>query len=298
MDITKETLWAIGTVGIVTNLLNIKVCHSEPFLKTTMGFFNIRISIFNILTILFVGFLSTFPQSLVGKTDASLVLTANAVCKTLPYLSQIFTQMSSWLMVMASYDRLYTLSLYNSGSYNPSVEEPCSTIEKMKLSRATKCLFFLIGLINIPNLIFYLDTTAQRQNRSFICTADPTVTKIRDIVEMMSFGVVPFVLQMIINIKLTGQIRKHNERILNDFLFARKRKNSYTFAVFNFILITCNLFCSASRLLSTYFGGESLTVFYVLSLFISLFWLCDCLFIVNMITFERFRQEAQRIFLY
>ena len=71
MDLTKETnslvfngVIIICPIGIITNLMNIKVSRSEEIQKTSMSFFNIRLSIFNILLIIFVGFIISFPPSI------------------------------------------------------------------------------------------------------------------------------------------------------------------------------------------------------------------------------------------
>ena len=98
MDLTKETHFLvfygtliIGISGLYSNIMNMRVSTSPKIQKTTMGFFNILLSIFNLLLIVFVGFLIFFPQS-VGRPV--IVLSSNAACKLLPYFTRIIAQMA------------------------------------------------------------------------------------------------------------------------------------------------------------------------------------------------------------
>ena len=310
MDLTKEThaisyygTLIIGTAGIVTNILNIKVCYSSEFIQdTTMGFFNVRLSIANILSIIMVSFVSYFPQSIGGKP---LVLTSDTACKIIPYLTRVFCQMSSWLMVMKTHDYLYTLTLYNRANYNPNLERPCLTIPEHKLGRRVRILVMIIFIINTPNLYFNLDTQANT------CTADPSVVNLRDIISRTSFGLIPFCLQVFMNIRLTDVIRRQNERIIRNFDFARQQKSSFNLVKFNFIYIASEFIGSIFAALIKYYGVSETTLIatqspeaaisaicFVCSIFVSMFFLGDCLFLVNMVTNKIFRQEALRIFIY
>ena len=70
LDLTNLTHMAqyyfcivICNKGIVANILNILVCLRKELLKNTIGFYNILMSTFNILTLIFVGYLNEFAHS-------------------------------------------------------------------------------------------------------------------------------------------------------------------------------------------------------------------------------------------
>jgi len=192
MDLTKETNdlsyycgTIIGSIGILTNLMNIKVSRSKEIQRTTMGFFNVRQSIFNILTIVFVAFILSFPQTIGSKV---IVLTSDGACKVIPYLTRIMSQMSSWLLVMASFDRMFMLMSYNSRN---NASDPQEIKNTSKLSLKINALFLLICLINIPNLFFSLKiqtanetttTNYKTLSQVTLCTSSPLVVLMRDIV--------------------------------------------------------------------------------------------------------------------
>lgn len=312
MDLTKEThavsyygTLTIGTFGILANFLNIKVCHTSEFIQdTTMGFFNIRLSLSNLMSITMIG-LSLFPQSFGSKYDLPLVLTSNLACKTIPYFTRVFTQITPWLMVMNIHDRLYTLNLYNNVNYNPTVENPSLTISEYKLEKRVRALIIGVLIVNMPNLFFTLDYQANS------CTADYGVVILRDIISYCSHGVLPFCLQIYFTIRLANEIRIQNQRIRGNLDFARQRKHSFKLVVFNLIYIGCELNDALFIVLSSSYGYNSATYIatessgaavsaflHVCSTYLSMFVLYDCLFIVNVITNRIFRQEAIRIFIY
>ena len=216
MDLTKESntltfycVIIIGSFGIIVNLMNIKVSRCKEMQRTTMGFFNVRLSIFNALSIAFVGFIWGFPQSIGYQV---IVLTSDSACKIIPYLTRIMSQMSSWLLVMASFDRMLMLLSYKSKN---NVRDPQEIKDTKKHSLRIKVLFLLICLVNIPNLFFSHNTqiifdtiTNKTLPKVTLCTSTPTVILLRDIVTRFSYGLLPFILQIAISAILIYRLRK------------------------------------------------------------------------------------------
>ena len=73
-------------VGFVTNVLNIVVNARDKFQQTTMGFYNIFWSIFNIFWIICLFLQASIP--LIGLNK--LILKSDIACKLLPYFVPLY----------------------------------------------------------------------------------------------------------------------------------------------------------------------------------------------------------------
>ena len=317
MDLTKETnslvfysVVIICPIGIITNLMNIKVSRSEEIQKTSMSFFNIRLSIFNILVIVFVGFIISFPPSI---GEQMVTLNSELACKLIPYFSRIICQMSSWLLVIASFDRMFMLMSYKNKN---NVRDPQEIKDTTKLSRIVVSLFFLFCLINIPNLLFTLETQTvvdsitNSTTQTLLCTSSKNIVLIRDVIAKTSYGILPFILQIIISACLIYRLFKLDS-VIHTVPINRERKYTFTIIVFNIIFILADVFSTICIVLINYYGYNETTYVstnskeaaissyaYVCSIFLNLFCVCDLLFFINLITNKRFRKEAISIFLY
>ena len=302
MDLTKETNFLvfygtliIGISGLYSNLMNMRVSTSPKIQKTTMGFFNILLSIFNILLIVFVGFLCLFPQS-VGRPN--IVISSNAACKLLPYFTRIVSQMSSWLSVLTSLDRLFILMKY---SPQNNVRDPQEKRNKKKLTLIIMCLFFVLCIINMPNLFFELDSQLQ------LCTANKALVLLRDIVGKGSYGVLPLIIQIGVSAILVFRLKKLKSII---HTVSIKREIKYTFSVimFNMIFILSDIIGSISIVFANIYGYNETTYIstqsneaaissfvYVCSVYLNMFCVCVLLFFINLGTNKRFRKEATKM---
>ena len=111
-NFTNETLSiefygsiVIGSIGFLTNSLNLTVSLRENVRKTKMGFYVTFVSIFNILAII-VNILDFFPQS-IGQQQ--IILVSTYTCALVQYFSRVLLQISQWLNVLISFDRLSLL---------------------------------------------------------------------------------------------------------------------------------------------------------------------------------------------
>jgi len=95
----------LGIFGLITNILNIIVSSGKKVLKTNMGFYNVKMSTFNILIIL-SRFLSITPS----LSLESLLLTSQFACVTIPYVQRVVSQISVWIYIFISFDRTLLMS--------------------------------------------------------------------------------------------------------------------------------------------------------------------------------------------
>jgi len=111
LDFTSETYRLqfyssilIGSIGFITNIMNVVISQRKKLTKnTTMGLFNTFMSIFNVLGIVFVGFLNVFPQS-IGEME--LITSTMLSCKLIPFFTRVFMQSVAWSNVLVTFDRM------------------------------------------------------------------------------------------------------------------------------------------------------------------------------------------------
>ena len=132
------------TVIIFTNILNILVFLRVKIRTTIMGFYNILMSVFNLLAVA-SGFLVYFPMSL----GSDISLNSEYACVLISYFCRVFVQMSSWINVMVVLDRTLCVSCPNRFKF---------LNDRRKLFGIVMGLLAAFALLNVPNLLFKLET--------------------------------------------------------------------------------------------------------------------------------------------
>ncbi len=125
---------SVGSIGFTANLMNIHVSLSTEIQKTNMGFSNIYLSITNILTIISTCFLTLHPKPF-GLPN--LLITSPLACKLIPFFGRVFPQLSAWINVFMSFDRLIVMYYENMEAYK---KRPDMIKNKKNLS----FIFFLL----------------------------------------------------------------------------------------------------------------------------------------------------------
>ena len=298
----------IGSIGILTNLMNIHVSFKKEFQETTMGFYNILLSITGILIIIFVCFLSAFPQS-IGENE--LILTSDIACKLFPYFSRIFLMLNTWINVMVSTDRMILMSYNNIASYNrrsPLLKD------RHKMILYVGGLALIICLLNFAGFLFHLETQTQidlmtnKTLTSLHCTSTPMIVLIRDLIPMLFRVIIPLIIQIVISIILVIKLSKLK---INVRTLSLKREYRFTFTIIfvNFIFIIADLFLLISTILINIYGYNQTYVsttsnssavvsfVYICSVFGEILMRYDFLFFINLFTNSKFRKESKKIYL-
>ena len=129
----------VVSVGLITNILNIRICLSKKTRNTALGFYNLIIAIFNIV-FLIVTFLS-----------ASLSNVFDWTCILGPLTVRILYQMISWLNVMVSFDRLF-LSYTYQPHHNGDKHE-----NRKRLSFIILGIFGVLICVNVSGVFYHLE---------------------------------------------------------------------------------------------------------------------------------------------
>ena len=296
-------------IGFVTNFMNIQV-NLRPNIqkKSTMGFYNICLSISSSFALIFIGFLLLFPQSL----GTNLLVSSDIVCRIVPYFAFAFTELNAWLNVMVSIDRVVLMSYENPVAYNTKFHR---LRERRTLFLIVASLITFILIINVPGLFFYLSprTTLQDPLTNLTkiidaeCTANQVVRLVRDSIFVIFRTLLPLFIQILLSCILVYKLLKLkiNVRTLSlkkEYVF------TMTIVVFNLIFILSDLLVLTTTILINVYGYSQAYVSsmsnesaiasfaHVVAIVIVLFNYFDLLFFVNLILHSKFRREARKLY--
>lgn len=231
MSTWKSFLYYVNLIilplGIVFNLITILIFNRKKFSKNTMGFYYSIVALIDILSLIML-FLFFFGISI----DSDFVSISNISCKMINYWTRVFNQLSSWINVLITVDRLICIKYSNNRFVFLK--------NKFILSLILLCNFILLCILNIPNLFYNLapqssqNTTATEQT-VFKCVAPASLATIRDICANISKLFLPFILMIISNIWLIRILVYSKKKVK---LESRMKKESQ----FAFSLIAINIF--------------------------------------------------------
>jgi hypothetical protein len=278
---------------IVCNIINIIICCRKKIRQQMMGFYNISISFWNILTLSFA-FIFFFPPTIHAQ---DIVLVSDFLCASLNYTLRVCVQMSAWLHVLLSIDR------YLCVAFNQKLKKFLTN--KKKLSLVFLGLFAFICVINVPNLFFRLSITNYESSSSYLqCGSTPLINQIRNIVISIFRIVLPLVVQIIFSVLLIYKLFKAkrvvmaNQSMQKEYRFARIILwLNLSFIITEVPLMLMTFYFSILKVIPTYPIDTNvsnvialMTLVYFVTLVFSLY-LFGSIFLVNLFTNKVFQRE-------
>jgi hypothetical protein len=225
VNISIYSCWLILSIGITTNLFNIYICTRKSIFKETMGFYNPIMSTFNIFALIF-GFIYLYPQT------NSLLVVSTFSCITISYLGRVFFQISSWLNVMCSFDRMICITYPKRFNFLKN---------KTILSLIALGIFAFLLVLNVENVFFDLIDHNQTSLMSLyniqirLCSSPyKTLVIVRDFIAQFMRTILPVILEFCLNLILIYKLLK-SRRNLN---VRRTMQRDYKFA---FIIVILNI---------------------------------------------------------
>ena len=197
-----------------------------------MGFYNILMSTFNILSLIFI-YLYFFPPS-AGQQD--LLLNSNFSCTSITYLLRIFTQVPSWINVMVSGDITISILFPNKFKYLK---------QKKVISLIVACLFVAISIFNAPNLLFKIgnqivllsNETFEARSNNTICGSNKEILFVRYITIILLRLVFPIILAFISNAILITKLFRSRKNIHSKTSLKKEYQFALTIVMLNFAFI-------------------------------------------------------------
>jgi hypothetical protein len=305
-DILTHLIFYTSVVGVsilvAGNIFNILICLRKRIRKEMMGYYNIVISMWNILTF-GVGLCFYFPPAVYIQ---DFLLASNFLCATLNYTLRVCVLMSAWLHVCLTIDRYLCVAFHQKLNFLLK--------SKKKLSYGLVGLFIFICAINVPNLFFTLEITKSNTSSSTTepkiqCDSTPLINQIRNIFISIFRIFLPLVLQIVFSILLIYKLFKvrrtvmANQSMDKEYKFARIILwLNLMFLITETPFLTTTLYFSVIKEIPKYPIDSSatnivalMTVIYYATLIFSLY-LFGSLFFVNLFTNKLFQREIQIIF--
>ena len=204
VELLYYTCITVIPCGIALNIISSIVFMRKKFSKKTMGFYNIVISIVNIIFAVFAAL--NYTGIALGK---DLTLMSGFSCVFLTYGQRVFSQMSSWMNVFVTVDRMISITYPNRYPFLKN---------KKILTLLIFIQFLLLCIINIPNLFFkieYISTFNPVSNMTVTtksCTSSSSIVTIRDMIVIMFKVVIPIILMISMNIYLMHKLVKEKKK--------------------------------------------------------------------------------------
>jgi hypothetical protein len=294
---------SVGSIGFITNLMNIHVSLTNEIQKTSMGFSNICLSIVTIFSIIFACFLTLYPQPF-GMSN--LLITSPLACKLIPFFARIFTQLGAWINVSMSFDRLIVMYYKNMEAYK---KRPDIIKNKKNLSLIFFLLTILIGIISFPSLLYEVRVSNNATNVTVLMCAPPStnIGLLRDLIPLFVRIVIPSVIQIIMSVILVNKLLKLKINV-NTLSLKREYKYTITIIVLNIVFIFTDLMVIASLISINVYGYNQTYIsktsnesaiasfIYVFVIMLVFFIIGDLLFFVNLFTNKKFKREAKRLY--
>jgi hypothetical protein len=218
----------IAIVGIVSNTLNIVICLRKELRSSLLSYYNILISIFNILT--FVATLCFYFPITLGFE--SLVTLSDISCATLSFALRVVIQMSIWINVGVTIDRFLCVSFPSKFKFNT---------DRKKLSWIFFGVFIVLLLLNIPNLFFKIN----QNGGSLVCSStNSLIVLIRNLEIGLFRAVLPAILHIVLSAILIRDLFKTRRSVQTNQDDKRERR-------FTRIVIALNVFFCLTELPSS-----------------------------------------------
>ena len=208
--------------GIALNILSTIVFSRKKFLKLTMGFYNIAISAVNIIFATF-GIITNIGQT-IGK---DFTLMSGFSCIFLTFAIRVFSEMSSWMNVFVTVDRMISITYPNKYPFLKN---------KKILSTLILVQFMILCILNIPNFFFKIEsieTLNPYTNMTVTtksCTSSSSIVTIRDIIVLVLRVILPIILMISMNVYLMYKLIKEKTKFkrLNEL----NKEYHFAFSIF------------------------------------------------------------------
>ena len=223
-------------IGMLLSLTSVFVFARKEFKKTTIGLYNITISIVSLI-LLVILFTINYRES-IGKD----ILTSSSLnCTAFSFLIRFFGQFPSWLQILVSMDRLFCISYplrYKDTRYKLT-----------KITCLLIILFILLLFLNILNVftrleeIVELNATTNHTTTQKSCAGPRNLVLLRDGLTLLLRLILPLILLALFNSAIAYKLVRIRKEFSNFNSFMVKE---YKFTISTLVL---NLFYMGSLLI-------------------------------------------------
>ena len=219
VKVSFYSILAILPAGFILNIMTSLIFLRKKFSTTTMGFYYTIIALVNNILAIIVMITYLSP-----KFGDDFLLVSDLSCVFLTFNVRLFAQMSSWLNVFITVDRMVSITYPNKYPFLKN---------KKKLTLLMLVLFFMLVALNIPNFFFKVEaefefnSTTNLTEVTKYCTSDDLVVRVRDTIVLVFRIALPIFLMVLMNIYLVYKLFKLRRK----FRSKSELKKEYHFAV-------------------------------------------------------------------
>lgn len=270
-------------VGIATNFISMLIFTRKSLNATNMGFFNLLISISNIVTLVF--YLFFMESNRVFNYDLSIV--SDFGCKLMMLLRRVIREMAPIVETVMTLERFMTV-------YYP---KRFTVFQKRSfLSALILIIFTCFVIISFENLFYYLEIS----NNTRSCTGTQLIVTSSDLISATLRTFTPFAVMFTLNVLMLRRII--SRKIIRS---SSKSRREYQFTIsvvsMNALFLALNLPVSIGYILKAIYSDSRTYTAQMVEFYWRLAYLvATCHYILTNVTnfvFNRlFREELFKIF--
>ena len=214
---------AMISIGVPGNLISLIIFSRLIQKKTNMGLLYTIQCIVDLISILFINVVSRMLAFNFGIQISTL---NDSLCKLSIFMRRATLHFSVWMAVITTFDR-FLFVLY---------EHRFKFIRKKSiLSSIILAVFIAIALIDIPNLMYYLNTSTRT------CTASNEIILSSDVISIVMRTYLPITIMLVFNIIMIRAVTKRTQTSSSSSASLNKngriRERNFTLAVISYDLI-------------------------------------------------------------
>ena len=219
-------------IGILLNVLSIVILRRKVLRNTTMGFYNLVLAIINCF--LMVNFILSLPNQFVTTS----LLWNQIYCSFISFFSRVFCDLSSWVNVMFSFDRMITISFPRKFKIFRN---------KIFLISTILILTLIMGCVNFQSFEYFVNISYDYNNQSnfstsngsvvYVCTSNLVVIVSLNVIDALVRVTIPFILTII----LDGILIYHLTSVKRERWMKRDEKFARSVIALNVLFLVTNM---------------------------------------------------------
>jgi hypothetical protein len=226
-------------IGFFTNILSIVVFMRPTLLKTSMGYFNLLMSISNLLSLLFFFFIQ--QSSIVLHIDLSIQ--TDVGCRLFMFTRRVMRELTPIIETLMTFERFLTI-------YYP--KKFMFFQNKMFILKLICFVLFVYAIISFENLLYELQitekssyqvvngTTVWTNTTSKSCTGTLLVTVSSDLISATLRAVIPFAFMLVFNVLMARKVMRRKSIVMKNQSIRKERQFTRIVLSLNMVFLIMN----------------------------------------------------------
>ena len=226
-------------IGFFTNILSIVVFMRPNLLKTSMGYFNLLMSISNLLSLFFFFFIQ--QSSIVFHIDLSIQ--TDVGCKLFMFTRRVMRELTPIIETIMTFERFITIYYPKKFTFFQN---------KMFILKLICFVLFVYAIISFENLLYELqitekssyqvvnETTVWTNTTSKSCTGSLLVTVSSDLISATLRAVIPFAFMLVFNVLMARKVMRRKSIVMKNQSIRKERQFTRIVLSLNMVFLVMN----------------------------------------------------------